>query len=491
MKKIKIKKCMTSFLMLAVMVISFIGIIPTAKVYAGTFLSLETTKLDDEGKPIVYKDFTEHDVYQFQAPGHSDVYMICVYSPYKSGSRLIYIFLSEDKDFTSVKVNRASDNGDIANYTLTEHGTVSNNVKSYNYVYSEFKGGHYDFKFNANTKITTAEEIDSHGPEQSKYVKYYVDNYVNHGDEWVTLTDGSSTGTADNPIEDEEIGHLILTGQKGQDVLPENRDTDAVSSYQVFKWKSKTDTGFSLTKNKYAQTRIEAKVESRCVIYKHMNSYYVKNNFTSKKIEEDNEVKEKFKNFGESATISKIIPADTLEYVLNFDKIDELLPKTAKEWHNDMYVGHNYRVYFRVLCTNSLTVIPDEDDNSWHSGGWSYVDFSLDGVVSGNGDGHFDKDGNWVTDDKKDDINNGGRDTFIDDDTAKDDRDNSSNWGRKDTDSDSGLDTSSIKGFMNQVGNVPKAIGKLFTFLPDWVTTFIAFGFVLLIALMIIKAIRG
>lgn len=491
MKKLKIKKYMTSFLMLAVMVISFIGIIPTAKVYAGTFLSLETTKLDDEGKPIVYKDFTEHDVYQFQAPGHSDVYMICVYSPYKSGSRLIYIFLSEDKDFTSVKVNRASDNGDIANYTLTEHGTVSNNVKSYNYVYSEFKGGHYDFKFNANTKITTAEEIDSHGPEQPKYVKYYVDNYVNYGDEWVTLTDGSSTGTVNNPIEDEKIGHLILTGQKGQDVLPDNRDTDAVSSYQVFKWKSKTDTGFSLTKNKYAQTRIEAKVESRCVIYKHMNSYYVKNNFTNKKIEENNEVKEKFKNFGESATISKIIPADKLEYVLSFDKIDELLPKTAKEWHNDMYVGHNYRVYFRVLCTDSLTVIPDENENSWHSGGWSYVDFSLDGVVSGNGNGHFDKDGKWTTDDKKDDINNGGRDTFVDDDSAKDDRDNSSNWGRKDPESDSGLDASNIKGFMNQVGNVPKAIGKLFTFLPDWVTTFICFGFIVLVALIIIKAVRG
>lgn len=491
MKKLKIKKCMTSFLMLAVMAISFIGIMPTAKVHAGTFLSLETTKLDNEGKPIVYKDFTEHDVYQFQTPGHSDVFMICVYSPYEHGSRLIYIFLSEDKDFTSVKVNRASDNGDIANYTLTEHGTVSNNVKSYNYVYSEFKGGHYDFKFNANTKITTAEEIDSHGPDQPKYVKYYVDNYVNYGDEWVTLTDGSSTGTANNPIEDEEIGHLILTGQKGQDVLPENRDTDAVSSYQVFKWKSKTDTGFSLTKNKYARTFVEAKVESRCVIYKHMNSYYVKNNFTSKKIEEDNEVKEKFKNFGESATISKTITADRLEYVLSFDKIDELLPKTAKEWHNDMYVGHNYRVYFRVLCTDSLAVIPDENENSWHSGGWSYVDFSLDGVVSGNGNGHFDKDGKWVTDDKKDDINNGGRDTFVDDDSAKDDRDNSSNWGRKDPESDSGLDASNIKGFMNQVGNVPKAIGKLFTFLPDWVTTFIGFGFIVLVALIIIKAVRG
>lgn len=494
MKKLKIKKCMTGFLMLAIMVISFIGIIPSTNVYAGTFLGFEATELDGEGKPVVNNGSTAHDVYQFQTPGHSDVHAICVYSPCEHGLYFFYILLSEDSDFSSAKGTRVSDNGDTVNFILTNGGTASNHIKTFSYLYQGFAGGNYDFKFNAPTKVTSAEEFNSHGSSTDERVKYYVENYLNYGDEWTTINGNTAdipTGSADKPFEDKEIGHLILTGQKGQDVLPENRDTDAVSSYQVFKWKSKTDTGFSLTKNKYAQTRIEAKVESRCVIYKHMNSYYVKNNFTSKKIEEDNEVKEKFKNFGESATISKVIPADTLEYVLSFDKIDELLPKTAKEWHNDIYVGHNYRVYFRVLCTDSLTVIPDENDNSWHSGGWSYVDFSLDGVVSGNGNGHFDKDGKWTTDDKKDDINNGGRDTFIDDDAAKDDRDNSSNWGRKDPESDSGLDTSNIKGFMNQVGNVPKAIGKLFTFLPDWVTTFIAFGFVLLIALMIIKAIRG
>ena len=124
MKKLKIKKRMTSFLMLAVMVVSIIGVIPAAKVHASTFLSLETTRLDDDGNPVVYKGFTEHDVYQFQAPGHNNVHMFCVYSPYKYGSRLIYIFISEDSDFNSAKVNRVSDNGDITNYTLTEHGTV-------------------------------------------------------------------------------------------------------------------------------------------------------------------------------------------------------------------------------------------------------------------------------------------------------------------------------------------------------------------------------
>ena len=493
MKKLKIKKRMTSFLMLAVMVVSIVGVIPNTVVYA------------DEALELPDYDFRWDD---YSYNGYFDLYK---WDSSCAGADTVSFWNSEKLSFCNAVISTSpleasytyyqyagKDDGSFWLYKTSENvshsGSFEARGKTYYYVWYAMSTSVGNIGYKVKKGICYGSK-DFDSADSETYIRDYIldklpTSFTVIGNDGVD-TNKVPDGSADNPYEDEEIGHLILTGQKGQDVLPENRDTDAVSSYQVFKWKSKTDTGFSLTKNKYAQTRIEAKVESRCVIYKHMNSYYVKNNFTSKKIEEDNEVKEKFKNFGESATISKVIPADTLEYVLSFDKIDELLPKTAKEWHNDMYVGHNYRVYFRVLCTNSLTVIPDENDNSWHSGGWSYVDFSLDGVVSGNGDGHFDNDGNWVTDDKKDDINNGGRDTFIDDDAAKDDRDNSSDWGRKDTNSDSGLDTSNIKGFMHQVGNVPKAIGKLFTFLPDWVTTFIAFGFVLLIALMIIKAIRG
>ena len=493
MKKIKIKKRLSSFLMLAVMVVSIVGIMPKTTAYAD-----DTEELPDY-------DFRQNNL------SNEEYFHLFKWDSSCAGSDSVSFWNAENQSFCNARISKSPIEKAYKEYTYvgkygggsklekesdctSYSGSFEARGEKYYYVWYEriIYGGHYGYQVKKGICFGSKE---FHSSESETYIRDYIlgtlpTTFTVIGEDGVD-TNKIPDGTADNPIEDKEIGHLILTGQKGQDVLPENRDTDAVSSYQVFKWKSKTDTGFSLTKNKYAQTRIEAKVESRCVIYKHMNSYYVKNNFTSKKIEEDNEVKEKFKNFGESASISKVIPADSLEYVLSFDKIDELLPKTAKEWHNDLYVGHNYRVYFRVLCTDSLTVIPDENNNSWHSGGWSYVDFSLDGVVSGNGDGHFDENGEWVTDDKKDDINNGGRDTFVDDDAAKDDRNNSSDWGRKDTNSDSGLDTSSIKGFMNQVGNVPKAIGKLFTFLPDWVTTFIAFGFVLLIALMIIKAIRG
>lgn len=493
MKKLKIKKRMTSFLMLVTMAVSIVGVLPKSVAYAD-----ETVELPD---------------YDFRIDDNKmdGSFQLFKWNPSCAGADTVSFWNPEKKEFcdavistspltdsyTYYKYSATTDGGSILMNTSENKchsGSFEARGKKYYFVWYDSKLSNLDYGIGVKKGICFGSKEFVTEDSEKRICEYIIGtlptSFTVIGEDGVD-TDAIPNGTADRPFEDKKIGHLILNNQKGQDVLPENRDTDAVSSYQVFKWKSKTDTGFSLTKNKYARTYVEAKVESRCVIYKHMNSYYVKNNFTSKKIEEDNEVKEKFKNFGESATISKTIQADKLEYVLSFDKIDELLPKTAKEWHNDFYVGHNYRVYFRVLCTDSLTVIPDENDNSWHSGGWSYVDFSLDGVVSGNGDGHFDNDGVWITDNKKDDINNGGRDTFIDDDAAKDDRENSSNWGRKDPESDSGLDTSNIKGFMNQVGNVPKAIGKLFTFLPDWVTTFIAFGFVLLIALMIIKAIRG
>lgn len=472
MKKLKIKKRMTSFLMLAVMVISFIGIIPTAKVYAGTFLSLETTRLDDEGKPVVYKGSTEHSVYQFQAPGHSDVSMICVYSPYEHGSRLIYIFLSEDRDFTSVKVNRASDNGDIANYTLTEHGTVSNHIKSFNYVYTEIIGGHYDFKFNAITKVTTADEIDSHGPEQSKYVKYYVDNFVNYGDEWATIngnTEQIPNGSEDKPFEDKDIGTIVLKSHGFISTKNEQFMGDVSCSYDYyFKYKDKTSSGFSLTDNKYARTFIEVKVQNQCVLYN-----------------KDNEdiIEEYYPHYGEYYTYKRF----PLENINN---------NTLRVGWGDIYSKWNdysehplatnkklaYRFMIRVVCTDSLTVIPDEK-SGWYAGGWRSILFDGSKFVEET-NGHVDKDGKWKDD--KDDGHNNSSDKTSHNNESKDDVDKIMS-----DDSSSSSSISSIKSFLKDVGNVPKAIGKLFSFLPSWCTDFIAFGFVVLVALMIIKAIRG
>lgn len=486
MKKFKIKKCMFSFLMLAVMVVSIIGVIPTAKVHASTFLSLETTKLDDDGNPVVYKGFTEHDVYQFQAPGHNDVHMICVYSPYKYGSRLIYIFISEDSDFNSAKVNRVSDNGDIANYTLTEHGTVSNNVKTFNYVYSEFKGGHYDFKFNANTKVTTSEEIDSHGPDQAKYVKYYVDNYVNHGNEWTTINGNPEdvpNGSADNPIRDKSVGYPDIYEYNFLFSSPSSGgEWDKLKSADYFKWKSKSTTGFKLIDHdsKYKDVYIQAKVVSKM---QYNDSFFGKGEWHN------------FDNYGEEGYFGLLDPSDK-ELSVDYQKLTETLPKSFMETHNFKSQNFDFDYYFRIVYTRAddLKVIP-----TYYSGGWRRISCHSNGKHDENGegenssaiitDGDDDGDG-WKTDDDSKD-NDKNIDNGTSDGTDLDDAKDNANNKKNDSSFSGSLDIDSIKAFMSEVGNVPKAIGKLFSFLPTWVTTFIGFGFVVLVALIIIKTIRG
>lgn len=489
MKKIKIKKRLTSFLMLAVMVVSIIGVMPTAKVHASSFLSLETTELDDDGNPVIYKGSTEHDVYQFQAPGHNDVHMICVYSPYKFGTRLIYIFISEDSDFNSVKVNRVSDNGDVANYSIDSHGTVSSTTKVYRYVYSEFNGGHYDFKFNANTKITTSDEISSHGPEQAKYVKYYVDNYVNHGDEWTTLTNGSSEadnlpdGSTRTPIRDENIGYPKVGNYNYLYSSPSSGGKlDKLYSSDYFKWTGKSTTGFNLINpsSEYKNVYIQCKVVSRL---QYNDSFFGNGDWHN------------FENYGEEGWFDFIEPAEK-EFEVTYQKLTETLPKSFAETHNFKSQNFDFDYYFRIVYTRAddLKVIP-----TYYSGGWRRISVHSNGKHDENGEGENssaiitdgdDNGGEWKTDkDSKDNGKNvdNGSSGGSDLDDAKDNANNKKN----DSSSSGSLDIDSIKGFMDEVGNVPKAIGKLFSFLPDWVTTFIGFGFVVLVTLIIIKAIRG
>lgn len=485
MKKLKIKKRMTSILMLAVMVISFIGIIPSTNVYAGTFFSLETTKLDDSDKP--------HDVYQFQAPGHNDVSMICVYSPYEHGQYLIYIFLSEDSDFNSVNGACVSDNGNTSKFTLTDGGTVSNHIKTFHYVYSAFAGGHYDFKFNAHTKVTTSEEIASHGSSLAEYAKYYAENYVNFGDEWTTIngsTEQIPDGSSTNPIRDENVGYPNIYDYQFLIVKPKpltghfdntDGDYDKLKNADYFKWKSKSTTGFSLTNpsDEYKDVYIQTKIVSK---FKYNDKFNGKGEWHN------------YDNYGEVGYIP-FVSAREKKLSVSFQQLTETLPKTFMETHNFKYQYQDYDYFFRIVYTRAddLKVIP-----TYYSGGWRRVSLhSNNGKHDENGEGDNssaviedgdDDGGEWKKDeDSKDNdknIDNGTTDGNDLDDAA----DNADN---KNNSSSSGLNINNIKGFMNQVGNVPKAIGKLFTFLPDWVQQFIGFGFVVLVALMIIKAIRG
>lgn len=46
-----------------------------------------------------------------------------------------------------------------------------------------------------------------------------------------------------------------------------------------------------------------------------------------------------------------------------------------------------------------------------------------------------------------------------------------------------------VKNFMNEIGNVPRYFARIFSFLPDWCIEFIAFGFTIIVAVGVLKAI--
>ena len=54
-----------------------------------------------------------------------------------------------------------------------------------------------------------------------------------------------------------------------------------------------------------------------------------------------------------------------------------------------------------------------------------------------------------------------------------------------------GLDLDSAKTFIDQVADVPKMIGDLFSFFTDWVKYSFALGFGLIPVIIVIKFLRG
>lgn len=295
-----------------------------------------------------------------------------------------------------------------------------------------------------------------------------------HGNKPTTFTKVFSEGSIDNPILDENIGTLILDKTI---MYEESNGNDINDLYNLWSWKNKTSTGYSLSDNDYAQTFIQVKVESKCVIYSDLRHTKVKQNFD---------------NYGEKGMLFNQIPVNNQPLKVSYLKdVPKALPLTHAESHNPLYVGYNYTLYFRVVCTNSTQVIPDDSSSEWHCGGWRAMDCNGD-VLNGQSDkssnGHFDDDDNWIAD--EDDGNNdvtSGSDSVHDTDDAKDSFANYQPSSGMSTDTAIG----NLKDLMNMVGYIPTMIATLFSFLPSWCTTLIGVTFASMLVLIVYKLIRG
>lgn len=484
MKKLKIKKRLTSFLMLVAMAVSIVGVLPKSVAYAD-----DTLKLPDcDFRRNYFDDERYFDLYKWDPSCIGDA---------------VSFWNSEKRSFTTAVISTSPLKASYTKYIYTpKYGggsevSLSGEYSSHSGSF-EARGKKYYYVWYSNTnengnigyqikKGICFGSKDFNADDADKYICEYIigtlpTSFTVIGEDGVDtneIPDGSST----KPIRDKSVGYPDIYDYNFLISSPStDGEWDKLKNADYFKWKSKSTTGFNLTNpdSKYKNVYIQAKIVSR---FQYNDSFWGNGEWHN------------YDNYGEEGYFDFINPSDK-ELTVSFQQLTELLPKTHAEKHYFKKYNFDYDYYFRIVYTRAddLKVIP-----TYYSGGWRRVScHSNNGKHDENGEGKNssavitdgdDEGGKWKTDkDSKDNgknIDNGtGEGSDLDD--AKDDADNK----KKNTSSGS-LDIDSVKGFMNEVGNVPKAIGKLFSFLPDWVTTFIGFGFVVLVALMIIKAVRG
>lgn len=292
----------------------------------------------------------------------------------------------------------------------------------------------------------------------------------------------ATKGQIDNPIEDdEEIGIPVITKRRYTTVYHDT-DTgnasdgkeDIDDSQFIFDWSNKTSTGFNLKKNKYHMTRIQIKVQSKCVVY---------SGFSHKT------VKKRFDNYGEMSSEIKSALVDDTPYSIEYGTVKSMLPKTFSEKHNPLYIGRNFTFYFRVMCNESAS-----GTGKWHCGAWRAVGLNASTTqdqTDESSNGHIDSDGNY-TKDPDDGHNNSDSDSStVDDkedakDQFKDDQKNDVTNGKNDS---SGFEWSDLKKLVNECKEVPGLIKSIFSFLPDWVLVSVAVGFGIWIFVLIKRAI--
>lgn len=468
------------------------------KIFASGSVSLDVTELNNDGTVKIDGKYNKHSVYSMQTPGVEIQRTFSIYHTRNAdGSGFYYGAFVITSDSCKAKTTRVDDNGstyDIDNYYL---GYIQGRDGAKHYVYClyQYIGGYY--KCNANVTCTygLTSEIWSKYKDYNLIALEFAKRLYNvSGDDLIKnamcwesgdtdeLENEATKGQINNPIEDdEEIGIPVITKRRYTTVYHDT-DTgnasdgkeDIDDSQFIFDWSNKTSTGFNLKKNKYHMTRIQIKVQSKCVVYSGFNH---------------KTVKKRFDNYGEMSSEIKSALADDTPYSIEYGTVKSMLPKTFSEKHNPLYVGRNFTFYFRVMCNESAS-----GTGKWHCGAWRAVGLNASTTqdqTDESSNGHIDSDGNY-TKDPDDGHNNSDSDSStVDDkedakDQFKDDQKNGVTNGKNDS---SGFEWSDLKKLVNECKEVPALIKSIFSFLPDWVLVFVAVGFGIWIFVLIKRAI--
>lgn len=364
----------------------------------------------------------------------------------------------------------SNDTSDCTGYIIIDDKKYYYYVRGYGYPNPENGKDYYTFNWSGASKVYSYSSTNSKYTDED-FVRLFITGKVPVDCEildGVTSTDESTwKGSRENPIEDSNIGTLLLDRSKCY--WTEGGEQPTV---QRISWKNKTDTGFSLNNNKYALTRIEVKIGNRVTYFGD-----VEHHGTGKEVD----------NFGKVYPFKYVNPKDN-PYDFSFTEM-LTASQTDLEKYNPAMLEHEYDLYFRVICSDAIGT-----SAKYYVGKWTRYRCTDDPKQKGDNEsdnGHFNENGEWEKD-KDTDVDSGGIGIVKDEDEKKDDFNNftdSENW--KDWLNEGGLDLDSAKAFISQIAEVPKMIGDIFSFLPKWVLYSFALGFGLIPVVIVIKFLRG
>lgn len=527
-KKKKWKRCVHQITLACLLVCCVVQWMPK-KTFASSFVSMDVSKLDDNGNVIVTDGYNEHSVYQMQLIDISKYKTFVLYRPYiKDKNNFAYLMYVVTPDNGSFKCTCLVDNGKTYNFDPTSCGVFNGlDGKRYHvYFFYGFQGGHYKCKSSVTaTYDLTDAIIEKYRAEYDRIAVEYGkrlysccdDDLINNAMCWDSgdtdeLENEASKGALDNPIEDADIGCPVITRkitrdlsgvdsgnsgvggslhvgetQVGDNIYYDNGGVENGGNgfYTSFTWKNSTTTGFSLNKNKYAQTFLQVRIQNRSVIYSNLKH---------------TKVKRKLNSYGENAMVydSWAVSKKPLYFNLSSKTfLKKYLPKYYEEINspvnltNALFLGNKYAFQFRIICTDDLSVIPGSGVSSkWHCGRWTEVTANCDvledddpyqktGDIDSNGDFNQKEDDTTT---KIDDSSSGQADNM------DDFKDSAENGTKKGLDT-SGFEWDDFKNLINECKQVPALIKSIFSFLPDWVLVFVAVGFGIWIFVLIKRAI--
>lgn len=488
MKKLKIKKRMTSFLMLVAMAVSIVGILPKSVAYADDTLKLPDFdfRIDDNKMDGSFQLFKWN-------PSCAGADTVSFWNPEKKEFCDAVISTSPLTDsYTYYKYSATTDGGSILmnkSENKCHSGSFEARGKKYYFVWYENKLSNLDYGIGVKRGICFGSKEFVTEDSEKRICEYIIGtlptSFTVIGEDGVD-TDSVPDGSENNPLLDKDIGTIIIKSHAfipvknnvAYPLLPQT--DDSTFAYYRFKYKDKTSSGFSISNNKYARTFIQVRVQNQCVLLDPNDR---------------NVIKEFYKHYGEFYQY-KNIPTENISDNIFKVSWDDITLKWSDftEHPNSTNKKLEYRFMIRVICTDSLTVIPDEK-SGWHAGGWRSILFDGSNFVEET-NGHITNDGKWTDD--KDDGHNNSSDKTTDvpktEDEANDSmNDNSSNSSTNFVDklkqAKNAFDTANE--YIKQVLKVPTMLGKLFSFFPDWVLYPFEFAFALIPWIIIYKLLRG